>query len=278
MSRANCYLTSAVPVPVDDLHLSKPSFRYRDAMQSPGRAKISFCTTCKNRLWQLAHTMPRNLFAIRADGCAEMVLVNYNSEDGLDTWIRQFRWAVEAGTLRYVHEQSDPYFHTAKAKNLAHLAATGEFVVNLDADNFIGDTIARYRRFWADNPETVIQGFSSDFKDGTYGRIGMAKHHFIALGGYDEEMLAGAVEDMDLIGRAEAFGLDFIKLAQRGPAAIRNHKEERIRYSATRVPHQMMVTLNSARMKESIRLGRLIANRARKPRPVLINFSTELEL
>ena len=106
----------------------------------------------------------------------------------------------------------------------------------------------------------------------------MAKHHFIALGGYDEEMLAGAVEDMDLIGRAEAFGLDFIKLAQRGLAAIRNHKAERIRYSATHVPHQTMMTLNSARMKESIRLGRLVANSERKPRPVLINFSTVLEL
>ena len=39
-----------------------------------------------------------------------------------------------------------------------------------------------------------------------------------------------------------------------------------------------MMTLNFARMKESIRLGRLIANRARKPQSVLINFSAELEL
>ena len=39
------------------------------------------------------------------------------------------------------------------------------------------------------------------------------------LGGYDEEMLAGAVEDMDLIEgrRLSAF---FIKLTQRGLAAI----------------------------------------------------------
>jgi hypothetical protein len=104
--------------------------------------KISFCTTCKNRLWQLRHTMPPNIAAIEADGCSEMVLVNYNSEDGLDEWIGQFRPAMDAGTLRYVHERSDPHFHGFKAKNLAHFAATGDFVVNLDADNFVGDTIA----------------------------------------------------------------------------------------------------------------------------------------
>ena len=76
-----------------------------------------------------------------------MVLVNYNSQDGLDLWVGKFHSAIEAGTLRYVHERSDPFFHASKAKNLAHFAATGKFVINLDADNFIGETIAVYRRF-----------------------------------------------------------------------------------------------------------------------------------
>ena len=91
--------------------------------------KIYFCTTCKNRFWQLAHTMPQNLAAIELDGFSEMVLVNYNSQDGLDQWIRQFRSAIEAGMLRYVHEWSDPNFHASKAKNLFHFAATGEFAI-----------------------------------------------------------------------------------------------------------------------------------------------------
>jgi hypothetical protein len=242
------------------------------------RAKISFCTTCKNRLWQLAHTMPQNLAAIEADGRAEMVLVNYNSPDQLDTWIRQFRSAIEAGTFRYVQERSDPYFHVAKAKNFAHFAATGEFLVNLDADNFIGDTIARYRRFWQDNPDTIIHGFCGHGRDGTHGRIGMAKRHFLALGGYDEEMLSGGVEDDDLLGRARAFGLDFIRLPQRGIPAIRNRVIDTIRHSETATPYPIILKLNFARMEESISTGRLVANRERKQRPVLINFSTELEL
>jgi hypothetical protein len=220
--------------------------------------------------------MPPNLAAIEADGGSEMVLVNYNSQDGLDEWIRRFRSAIEAGTLRYVHERSEPIFHFAKAKNLAHFAATGEFVVNLDADNFIGDTIKTWRRFWQDNPDTVIQGYCGRLGDGTYGRIGMAKRHFLALGGYDEEMFLGMAEDSDLLRRAKAHGLDFVGLAQTGIAAIRN--PEQIGPSGTGHPHETMGKLNVARSKENIRIGRLVANRERKRQPVLLNFSIELEL
>ena len=241
-------------------------------------AKISFCTTCKNRLWQLSQTIPSNLAAVEADGHSEMVLVNYNSQDGLDSWIRQFQSAIEAGTLQYVHERSDPHFHMSKAKNLAHFAATGDYVVNLDADNFIGDTIKTWRRFWQDNPDTIIHGFCGKGSDGTGGRVGMAKHHFLALGGYDEDMLPMGYDDWDLIHRAEAYGLDFIGSAQRGIAAIRNDHAERIRYSGTGLPQETMGKLNIARSQESIRIGRLVANRERIGRPVLINFSTELEL
>ena len=46
----------------------------------------------------------------------------------------------------------------------------------------------------------------------------------------------------------------------------------------TDVPYETMKKLNVARSEESIRIGRLVANRERKRRPVLVNFSTELEL
>ena len=166
----------------------------------------------------------------------------------------------------------------SKAKNLAHFAATGDYVVNLDADNFIGDTIKTWRRFWQDNPDTIIHGFCGKGSDGTGGRVGMAKHHFLALGGYDEDMLPMGYDDWDLIHRAEAYGLDFIGLTQRGIAAVRNDHTERIRYSGTGLPQETMGKLNVARSQESIRIGRLVANRERIGRPVLINFSTELEL
>jgi hypothetical protein len=106
----------------------------------------------------------------------------------------------------------------------------------------------------------------------------MAKHHFLALGGYDEEMLPMAYQDWDLLRRAEAYGLDFIGFAQKGPRAIRNHIAEKMRHTGTNVPFLMMHKVNSARSEERVRTGRLVANCERKRRPVLINFSTELDL
>jgi hypothetical protein len=197
----------------------------------------------------------------------------------LDVWIRQFRSSIEAGSLLYIHERFDPNFHASKAKNLAHFAATGEFVVNLDADNLIGNTIARYRRFWTVNPDTVIHGFCGVWGDGTYGRIGMANRHFLGLGGYDEEMLPLGWQDCDLLHRARAYGLDYIRLAQSGSLpAMLNNLVEKIRYSGTDLPFQAMNRLNRARSEESISIGRLVANRERKRHPVLINFLTELDL
>src|SRR5262249_19016949 len=144
------------------------------------------------------------------------------------------------------------------------------------------------RRFWTDNPDAVIHGFSGVLVDGSFGRIGIAKRHFVALGGYDEEMLPMGSQDLDLIRRAEAYGLDYLRLPYRGPPALSNgarlapaqHDDfgEKVRYSGMNIRYVDMNRLNRARSDESIRIGRLIANRERKRRPVLINFSSQLEL
>lgn len=240
--------------------------------------RISFCSTCKNRLWQLNKTLVENIKTVRADGRSEIVLVNYNSQDGLNEWIERFKSDIKAGTLRYVHEQTELYFHCSKAKNLAHFAAIGEFVVNLDCDNFIGRTIATYRNIWNADNDTVIQGFCGSYQDGTYGRIGMAKRHFDALGGYDEKMLAIGHQDRDLLARARASGLHIRRVKQRGIPAIRNDVHEKMKYAEPGYTHQQMVSYNSRRLEESLKTGRLTANYKRRPVNVLINFSLEIPL
>jgi predicted glycosyltransferase involved in capsule biosynthesis len=240
--------------------------------------KISFCTTCKQRLWQLRHTFRPNLEAILTDGFSEIVLLNYNSQDGLDDWIRQFRPEIEAGLLRYIHERTETHFHCSKAKNLAHFASTGDFVVNLDADNYIGDTIPAFRNAWRNHYDTVIHGFCGDYSDGTYGRIGLSKRYFLALGGYDEEMLSFGHQDRDLIRRAEAFGLRRLLLKQDGIPALKNDYRDKMKFSGSTYSYGEMATINSARSDESICSGRLAANPDRTPVKVLLNFSVETEL
>jgi len=235
---------------------------------------ISFCSTCKGRLWQLRETLPANLEAIRADGRAELVLVNYNSNDGLDRWIRKFRREIRSGQLRYVHERNEQFFHASKAKNLAHFAAEGEFVVNLDGDNFIAETIPMLREAWKEHPESVSHGFCGDVKDGSFGRIGMRKRHFLALGGYDEAMMPIGHEDRDLLVRAELAGFHIVRVRQSGRPAIPNTIRDKIRHTGG-VPYRTMAAENSLRIEENLAMKRTRVNPDRKPVPVRINFSIE---
>jgi hypothetical protein len=252
------------------------------AMTTPDR--ISLCVTSKNRLWQLSQTLPVNLDAVIADGNAEIILVNYNSADELDQWIHQFQHHIESGLLRYIHERTEPHFHASKAKNLAHLAATGEFLVNLDGDNFIGNTIPAWRQIWSQQPNTLIHGHcvepsqEPESGNGTYGRIGLPSACFLALGGYDEDMLPSAHEDRDFIDRAAAFGLSIARTEQPPPYAIRNPHVDTMKHSGISLGWWEVREFNKKQSTENIRLGRLIANPNRTPVKVLLNYSEEIEL
>lgn len=247
-----------------------------DSLGTAGR--ISFCVTCKGRLWQLRQTLPGNLDIAQADGHIEIVLVNYNSEDGLDEWVRQFRDQLDSGVLRYVHERTEPFFHCSKAKNLAHFAATGDLLVNLDGDNFIDDIPRVWRQVWAEHFDTVIHGLDVDGSDGTYGRIGLPRKHFLAIGGYDEQLLPAGVQDRDLIERAKASGLAHRRIRPTGLAAIRNTIAEKMRFLDTEMSYEDMRQANNRTMRENLERGILRANPDRKPVRVLLNFTDEIEL
>ncbi len=244
----------------------------------PRPARLSFCTTCKNRLWQLRQTLPVNLYAIGFDGEAELVLVNYNSQDGLDGWLRQFQPEIDAGRLRYFHESTQTHYHASKAKNLAHFGATGDYLINLDADNFIGDTIETLRSLWEEGPDSLIHGFCGNYADGTYGRIGLSRESFRRLGGYDEDMMPMAHQDRDLISRARASGMPIVKTRQSGVPAIRNGCAEKMKYLGVRCSFGEMSERNSKHLDENLRLGRLSVNASRRPMPVCFNFNHAVEI
>lgn len=101
-----------------------------------GGIEISFCTTCKGRLYQLRETLPVNLDTLQND--EEIVLVDYRSPDGAAAWIwANFRPEIEAGRLRLFEVLDEAPWHSPKAKNLAHRLARGSYLFNLDGDNFI---------------------------------------------------------------------------------------------------------------------------------------------
>lgn len=164
---------------------------------------ISFCTTCRNRLWQVKDTLEENLKAI--DQTHEIVLVNYGSTDGLSDWVwDNFENQIESGLLKYFEVDGAAVWNVARAKNLAHRLAGGDYLFNLDADNHI-------RKFdiekitEASSLKLHCHQWSKNWEDGSFGRIGMPKVVFDKIGGYDETLLAMGGQDIDILNRLHVF-------------------------------------------------------------------------
>jgi glycosyltransferase involved in cell wall biosynthesis len=227
---------------------------------------VSFCITCKNRLHQIRQTLEKNLDDNRLFApLIEFILVDFGSKDGLKKWIKDnFKKDCESGYLKYYYTEELPDWHASVAKNTAHLLAGNDIVVNLDCDNYTGYNGGRFiiRRFIRYGENCVIQQYKeNNIHDGTYGRISVMRSLFKKSGGYDEEFLPMSYQDTDLILRLIALGAKHINIAD--PAyslAIRNTKEEGVKYANSRYSWREMFKINIDISNENLRKGKLIAN------------------
>lgn len=199
--------------------------------------RISLCTTCMGRLPHLRETLPANLSANEDYPTLEIVVLDYNSQDGLEKWMAlEMRHWVESGRLAYYRERTAQFFNPSHAKNVAHLLATGDVVVNVDADNFTGPGYAAKlaemfgqgtRIFVTTDTESERERFGS--LTGLAGRIAFRATDFRALRGYDEAFVGWGWEDPDIARRARGSGLNQTLLVNLGERAIRHSSEERVR-------------------------------------------------
>lgn len=167
-------------------------------------------------------TLSHNLQSLRPD--EEWCVLDYNSDDQL--WFllkeRAGSW-LESGRLRYYRTIQPQWFDVNRAKNAAHRLARGKVVFNLDADNYIdqsvrgqlarceemaGDRYVLHNRSKVQNSPYIPAG------DGTYGRIAMPRRTFFDLGGYDEQILGMGNGDADILYRASREGLRVMGSAQ----------------------------------------------------------------
>lgn len=183
---------------------------------------ISFCTTCMGRLHHLKQTLPENLEAARRFGPGvELVVLNYNSPDALDDWMHDhMAAAVRDGIVRYLVTREPTHFHPAHAKNVAHRAARGEIVFNLDADNMIEHwQIRAIVELFASRPGVIVSGGGGV---STGGRVGLRRTDFFRLRGYAEQFRGFGVEDHEFLLRARA-RLGLTPLVLDGPVRFIEH-------------------------------------------------------
>lgn len=251
--------------------------------------KISFCTTSKNRLYQLQHTLPVNLAHAKQDGAeVEFVLVDFGSTDETVPWVLQhFSEDIRSGLLRLFSCSSVEKFHSSICKNTAHRLALGDIVVNLDIDNFIGRGGVSHvlRQFEKHGTDLVYHQFCGDWGSGNFGRISCLKKHFDAIGGYNESFKPMGYQDRDLIARLKAAHsisivtqpVSFITRIEnrlkyrllnkktfrtsRFNRAIRNDKTESVAdYGSAKELYDSWNKENGKMSKENINSGWLIAN------------------
>ena len=167
--------------------------------------KISFCTTCMGRLHHLKLTLPKNLETAESYPDHEFILLNYGSKDAMHEWcVENLRDQISSGRLKYFRTEKPTFFMHSHAKNLACRQATGQIIINLDADNYLvpgyvefaADSLAGGRCIVASHPEDAF-GVA-----GSFGKIAVLKEHFYSVNGYDEDIDYGwGWEDNHFINR-----------------------------------------------------------------------------
>lgn len=163
--------------------------------------KISYCTNCHNRLWQLQQTLPTNLTFTKV-GEVELCVLAYN-DSSIEAYLKE-HYSDYINSKRLIiktHIDIKPYSF-GYVKNLNHAMGQGHILFNLDADNFIEGVHEELLEL--KNDEILVTNLSY-LKDGRGGRIGISRDNFNRLQGYKDNQQKP--DDDDFIYRSLKLGL-----------------------------------------------------------------------
>lgn len=242
----------------DEIALPKEVFR-KDSF-----LRISFCTTCMNRAHHLKHTLRKNIADNSSYPNLEFVILNYNSSDDMDAWFRRaMKKEMKSGLVRYARTPDPQHYNSSHSKNLAHAIATGDVLVNVDADNFAGKDFAFFlnHAFQEANGPVLLRVMRSL---SCAGRIAVRREDFFKVAGYDEKLTERhfGYDDYDFVGRLEASGIRCINVdTPNFTRYIWHSDEERAEnYAQSDARIEMTSHDNYQLSRENIEKGRLRGN------------------
>lgn len=213
---------------------------------------ISVCIPCGNRLEDLKQALPTVIAAAHNSPPVEIVVLDYNSQDGLSDYIQEVKTWTNA--VYYRKYTGRDHYHMAHARNLAMLSGSGDYLINTCADVLMKpDYIQRLR------PIVEIGYTWVRHEDRFVGIFCVARQEFIDAGGYDERFEFYGKEDKDILGRLERRGKSHVEIrAHLGllptlwPDKLKNYRLELTRSEASR--------RSKAIYLENIDNGVLVAN------------------
>ncbi len=157
---------------------------------------FSYCVPIRNRAEDFKQALPTALKAARKSPPVEIVVLDYGSTDCLASCLSPY-----FAEIKY-HYHDAPYFHMAKARNLAMEAGNGEYLISTNADTLLDPSYFQVVRdlVGQTNCDLALAGERN-------GVIVVKREEFHASGGFDERFEFYGPEDRDLVNRLKRRGL-----------------------------------------------------------------------
>jgi len=238
---------------------------------------ISIVTTCMDRCSCIKQTYKKNIDDSLSYPNVEFVLINYNSKDDLDGYVRNnLIGYIESGILNYYRTNEPKYYSMCHSRNIGFTMAKGEIVCSVDADHYINKGFPERINSLANifHEKTVF----CKSKHKNRGRLCFRKKEFFEmLGGYDEAIKGYGFDDQDLLCRAARLGFKIVKFGGDFCRITEDHRrhpgknyEEHWRY--TQRKNSLISLLN-------IKLGILKANEGKTTGKAFLikNFKDDLK-
>ena len=189
-----------------------------------------------NRTHHLKQTLIKNIEDNSDYDNWEIVLLDYNSQDGMEDWVKEKAAGyIASGKVIYYQTPDPDKFNHSHAKNVAFNLATGDIVCNINADNFTGLHFASYvNESFNKKSNQVLTPiyFTGQNKDkmpprDIMGKVCVRKNDFLKVNGFDESMAMYGFEDYDFINRLELANINRAPIEDAFWGFIEHENEER---------------------------------------------------
>ena len=217
---------------------------------------ISICIPCHNRTYDLKKVMPSLIAAANASPPVEIVILDYNSPDDLQEYIKVKTPLEEGNRLICVKYGGVDYYRMAHARNLSVLASAGEYVVISSADIILSENYFEVVREMLSEGDYVWLGHNLRF----IGVLVCKREEFINAGGFDERFEFYGKEDKDLVLRLERRGGKTARLPAGLLRLIPTSKEDKLKNYRLPLSRREVKKLSTPIYEENIRNGVLVAN------------------
>ncbi len=180
------------------------------SMKSNNDIRLSLCTVVMNRKEHLLKTLKQNLAIVRKFNGVDINVLDYNSTDGLLSELMKCTWfneAVREGIIHFYRNDYATKYHRTLPKNTIHLLSCGDYVVNIDADNYVSEPYLEFCLNIIENKRNFF--IRPQFNGGdSFGRILCKKSDFEELGGYDLSFEHYGFEDANFVQRLKTLKVE----------------------------------------------------------------------